>query len=198
VTTSAAAIRPRRRLPAAAFAASACLLAGGLAAAVTLLATDAPDPRATPVAAPAQPSPAGDASRLRTSFGTVSVDYAVRLVGARRPMGLAVPAGHLPVQVGVTVTNLRERPVVVDDGLLSLTPVAGGGMDPGRRTDGRLPGLTAHRFVLRYAVRRDAALPDLVVRDPARDTPLRLALRGQADRLATLDVSTHQFGGPVR
>jgi hypothetical protein len=194
VTSSAAATTLRRRLPASAIAAAGCLLAAALATAFTLAATGTPD---RPAAAP-QPAAGDDGSRLRTSFGVLSVDYAVRLVGSRRPMGLDVPAGHLPVQVAVTVTNLRERPLVVDERLLSMAPVAGGGIDPGRRTDGRLPGLTAHRFVLRYAVRRDAALPDLIVRDPARDAPLRLALQGQADRLSTLNVSTHHFGGPVR
>jgi len=184
-----------------AFAAVACLLTAALAVAITLAANGASNEAAVPArpaAGPAPVSSAADGSRLRTSFGTVSVDYAVRLVGSRRPMGVDVPAGHLPVQVAVTVTNLEERPIVVDDELLSLAPVAGGGMDPGRLADGRLRGLSAHRFVLRYAVARGTALPDLVVRDPARQAPLHLALRGRADGLSTLDVTTHQFGGPVR
>jgi hypothetical protein len=81
--------------------------------------------------------------------------------------------------------------------MFRLTEARRGGIDGGNRADLRVPALSAHRFVLRYAVPEGVALPDLVVRDPAGGATARVSL-GRSDDLATLDVGTHELGDPTR
>jgi hypothetical protein len=191
-TLPAPRLRLRLRLPVALLAAAALAAA---ALAVALAGGDSPLPR--PAAPAPAAAPASGAPRLETSFGSVSVDSVVRLTGSSRPMGVPVGAGELPVQVAVTVTNIGERPLQVPRSMFALDGARRSGIDPGRRTDFRVPGLSAHRFVLRAAVADGVLLPDLVVRDPAGDGKLRVAL-GRTDRLATLNVANHTFGDPAR
>jgi hypothetical protein len=193
MSTLPAAPRLRPRLPLAALLACALALAAG-AVALTAGGDTRPAPR------PAAPGPAATASgapRLETSFGSISVDSVVRLTGSRRPMGVPVGAGELPVQVAVTVTNLGERPLRVPRSMVVLEGARASAIDPGRRTDFRVPALSAHRFVLRSAVADGVLLPDLVVRDPAGDGTLRVAL-GRTDDLVSLNVATHTFGDSAR
>ena len=153
----------------------------------------------TPAPRPAAPAKAPEPSttRLQTSFGAVSVDNVVRLTGSRRPMGVPVRRGELAVQVTATVTNIRDRAFRVPASMFALPGARVGGIDAGSRPDFRVPALSAHRFVLRYAVPDGVALPEFVVRDPAGSAPLRVAL-GRTDDLNTLNVATHDLGGPVR
>ena len=81
--------------------------------------------------------------------------------------------------------------------MLTLEGARATGIDPGRRTDFRVPAMSAHRFVVRSAVADGVLLPDLVVRDPAGDATLRVAL-GRTDDLVSLNVATHTFGDPDR
>jgi hypothetical protein len=184
-----------RRLPSAVLAGAVAVLAAG--AAVVVATGSEPQASRPAPAAPAAGQQVAGGARLQTSFGAVTVDYVNRLVGARRPMGVRVPAGHLAVQVGVTVTNLGRRPFRVDGSVLELERAVGGGIYAGPRAVGRVPALTAQRFVLRHAVPRRDSLPQLVVRDPDGRAPMRVAL-GDVENLDTLNVATHEFGGPVR
>jgi hypothetical protein len=166
--------------------------AGGLALTV---AGETPAPR--PAAQPPAAAPTSGAPRLETSFGSVSVDSVVRLTGSSRPMGLPVAKGEVPVQVAVTVTNIGDRPLQVPRSMFALEGARRSGIDAGSRPDFRVPALSAHRFVLRSAVADGVLLPDLVVRDPAGDGSLRVAL-GRTDDLVSLNVATHTFGDSAR
>jgi hypothetical protein len=195
MSAAAHTVQPRRRMPLAALAAGATVAAAVATGAFALTAGDAERAPAPRAAAP--PAAETGSARLQTSFGAVSVDSVVRLTGSERPMGVRVRRGELPIQVAVTVTNIGERPFRVPRSMLVLEDARHGGIDPGRRTDFRVPALSAHRFILRYAVPAGVLLPDLVVRDPAGDASTRVAL-GRADDLSTLNVATHAFGGPAR
>ena len=185
-----------RRLPATAVAVVA-LAAGGVAA-VLALSGGAADQLPAPAPVSAAPTPQASSSpRLQTTFGAVSVDSIVRLTGSRRPMGVPVREGELPIQVAVTVTNLRDTPYRVPRSLLTLEGARRTGIDPGSRPDFRVPALSAHRFVLRAAVADGVLLPDLVVRDTAGNDALRVAL-GRTDDLTALNVATHTFGDTDR
>ena len=182
-----------RRLPATAVAVGALAAAGGTAA-VLALSGGAADRVAAPAPAAQAPAPQSSASpRLQTTFGAVSVDSVVRLTGSRRPMGVPVGEGELPIQVAVTVTNLRDEAYRVPRSLLMLEGARRTGIDPGNRPDFRVPALSAHRFVLRAAVADGVLLPDLVVREAAGNDALRVAL-GRTDDLTSLNVATHTFG----
>jgi hypothetical protein len=196
--TTAPAAPIRRRMPIAALAGGA-IAAASIGAGVLVLAGEegATTPASAPRAAAPAPAERATSGRLQTSFGAVSVDSVVRLTGSSRPMGVRVREGELPIQVAVTVTNLGERAFRVPASMLALEQARSGGIDPGRRTDFRVPSLSAHRFVLRYAVPDGVVLPELVVRDPAGGAPMRVAL-GRTDDLNTLNVANHHFGGPVR
>ena len=145
---------------------------------------------------PQAPAPAPAAQktglRLPMSFGSVSVDYVGRMIGSNRPMGLRVPRGHLPLQIGVTVVNVTDRPLRVPSDAFSLA-AARGGMSFGSLRGGVVPPRTAHRIVLRYAVPERAMLPPLVVRDPAGGS--RAALLGPTKGLTVVNVAAHSIGG---
>ena len=185
-----------RRLPLGLTAVTAFVAAGAAATALALSGA-ATDGDARPAAKAPAPSADTGGLRLQTSFGSVSVDYVSRMVGSSRPMGLRVPAGRVPVQVGVTVINVKDHPIRLDERSFRFTEPTPGYVDFGRFTDGTIPAFTAHRVVLRSAVADDAALPNLLVRD-ARTSSKQVAIGGRPDELSTLDVSTHHFGGPKR
>ena len=134
--------------------------------------------------------------RIRTSFGSMSVDYAYRLTGSSKPMGVSARDGRIPLQVGVTLTNMSKRPLPVGPGLFRLPDGAG------RVVVGRLPGnavepLSQHRVTLRYAAPAGAQLAPLEVRDPAGGAPLRVEL-GASRELYELDVRTHRPTPPSK
>ena len=187
-------VAPRPRLPLKRAAVTACVAA--VAAGASVVAVSAMDDAAAPSAAPSQ-IVQGSGARLATSFGSVSVDYVFRLIGADNPMGLTPPAGTVPIQVGVTVINTTDKPVPLTK-LFATSPVAAETLfEPGSRTDGMLPARSAHRVLLRYSVRDGVALPQLLVRDPAAAQPARVELGKNADELKTLNVGTHKFEGGV-
>ena len=186
-----------RRMPLGLVAATALIAAGASTTAVLIADAGAPDARPA-AAAPAPAAADTGGLRLKTSYGSVSVDYVARMVGSSRPMGLRVPEGRVPVQIGVTVLNTKDRPLQLDTNSFRFAKATPGYVDFGRFTDGKLPAYTAHRVVLRSSVVDDTALPNLLVRDPSRTSPMQVALGGRPDELSTLDVSTHHFGGPKR
>ena len=141
---------------------------------------------------PAAPGVVGLHQRVITSFGTMSVDYVVKVVGAPNPMGLSDAPGQLPIQVGVTLTNLAKRPLRYSPRMFEMPKIATGGVDAGRLERGRMPSLSQHRFTLRYSVADAASLPRLVFHDPGRRAPVVVEL-GSSRHLGTLDVLSHHF-----
>jgi hypothetical protein len=143
-------------------------------------------------AAPAPAAGGPDAQvgqRIKTSFGTMSVDYVYRLTGADRPMGVAPRRGEIPVQIGVSVMNLGRKPLAVDPSMMQLRD-GRGSLVVGRLRGNRLEPLSQHRFTLRYAVPARAQLPLLEIRDPAGGRPTTVGLGARKD-LFELDVRTH-------
>ena len=170
-------------------------LAGAVIGLVSLLSTK---PSSAP--APTNPGVAHLHEHVTTSFGAMSVDYVVRLVGAPNPMGISDAPGNLPVQIAVTLTNLQKRPLRVTPQMFEMPVIASsGGVDAGaQRTDGTNPTsymlkpLSAHRFQLRYAVPDAATLPHLKFHDPGARRPVVIAL-GSSKGLGTLNVFDHNF-----
>lgn len=169
-------------------------LAGAIIGLVSLLST-----RTSSAPAPTNPGVAHLHEHVTTTFGAMSVDYVVRLVGARNPMGVSDAPGNLPVQIAVTLTNLQKRPLRVTPQMFEMPVIAQGGVDAGaQRTDGSNPTsykiapLSAHRFQLRYAVPDAATLPRLKFHDPGARRPVVIAL-GSSKGLGTLNVLDHNF-----
>src|SRR3954470_16551323 len=169
-------------------------LAGAVIGLVSLLST-----QTSSAPAPANPGVARLGEHLTTSFGAMSVDNVVRLVGAPNPMGISDAPGQLPVQIAVTMTNLQKRPLRVTPQMFELPAIASGGVDSGAsRGDGRSPSsgvvasLSAHRFQLRYAVPDAATLPRMKFHDPGARRPVVIAL-GSSKGLGTLNVVDHHF-----
>jgi hypothetical protein len=160
-------------------------LAGAILSAVALL-----DRPAAPSAA--HEAPARGGQRVATSFGSMSIDYVARLVGDRRPMGVRVGPGEIPIQVGVTLTNVEGRSLRWSPSMLRLPGAARGAVDAGRLPGGAVRARSAHRFVVRAAVPDTAALPSLRFRDPARAAAVVVGLGTQAG-MARLDVTSHDF-----
>jgi hypothetical protein len=177
------------------------LLAGVLAAAavggvlgVTALVSDDPAPAPAPPSdlVPTGPGPQVGKS-IRTSFGTLSVDYVVRLIGTSNPMGLKVEPGQVPLQIGVTITNLDERrSVKIDAAAFRLPGASNGIVDVGRLSGNRVASLRSHRFTLRYSAPAGPTLPTLNISDPGRRTPVAVPLGSMKD-LVDLDVVTHRY-----
>src|SRR3954471_23115767 len=130
-TTSVPALpAPRRRPLGRALVAAAW--AGALAGAVIGLVSLLSD-KTSSAPAPTNPGIARIGDHITTSFGTMSVDYVVRLVGAPNPMGISDAAGQLPVQIAVTMTNLQKRPLKVTPQMFELPTIASNGaVDSGR------------------------------------------------------------------
>ncbi|HEY3018795.1 MAG TPA: hypothetical protein VGJ32_01315 [Solirubrobacteraceae bacterium] len=145
-----------------------------------------------PTRGPAAPGIAKLHQRVTTSFGTMSVDYVVKLVGAPNPMGLSDAPGQLPIQVGVTLTNLDKRPLRFTPRMFEMPRIATGGVDVGRLEGGRMPSLSQHRFTLRYSIADAASLPRLKFHDPGRAAPVLVEL-GSSRGLGTLNVLNHHF-----
>ena len=97
---------------------------------------------------PAAPGVVGLHQRVITSFGTMSVDYVVKVVGAPNPMGLSDAPGQLPIQVGVTLTNLAKRPLRYSPRMFEMPKIATGGVDVGRLEGG---GRALHQRGLSHA-----------------------------------------------
>jgi hypothetical protein len=172
----------------------AAAAAGGVLAVVALATHDAAGPASPAAPAARQPGPkVGD--RLETSFGSLSVDYVVRLVGTDTPMGVRVGAREIPVQIGVTMTNLEHRSVRITPQAFRLPGAGQSIVDVGRLPGDRLEALRAHRWTLRYAAPAGAALPALQITDPGRPSPVAVAL-GSPKGLVELDVTTHRFSKP--
>jgi hypothetical protein len=187
---------PRRRPLGRALVAAAWVgaLAGAVLGLVSLLST-----KTSSAPAPTNPGVARIGDHITTSFGTMSVDYVVRLVGAKNPMGVSDAAGQLPVQIAVTLTNLQKRPLHVTPRMFELPAIASGEAEFGAmRGDGTSPSsgsiasLTAHRVQLRYAVPDAATLPRLKFHDPGARRPVVIAL-GSSKGLGTLNVVDHHF-----
>src|SRR3954454_24063423 len=196
-TTSVPALpAPRRRPLGRALVAAtwAGALAGAVIGLVSLLSTST-----SSAPAPTNPGVAHLGQHITTSFGAMSVDYVVRLTGARNPMGVPDAPGQLPVQIAVTLTNLQKRPLRVTPQMFELPAIASGGVDAGaQRIDGsnptsfKLAPLSAHRFQLRYAVPDAATLPRMKFHDPGARRPVVIAL-GASKGLGTLNVLDHNF-----
>jgi hypothetical protein len=152
-----------------------------------------------PPAAPEQLAAAkAGGQRVATSFGSMSVDYVVRLTGDRVPMGVRVGRGELPIQVGVTLVNVSERPLRFDPAMLRLPGAARGAVDVGRLPGGAVEPRGAHRFVLRYAVPNTATLPTLRFRDPGRRAAVGIPL-GRRAAMGLLNVASHDFSArPIK
>jgi hypothetical protein len=164
-------------------------LAGAGLIASDLVARDAAPPAPAPVAAAPQGADAQLGQRIRTSFGSMSVDYVYRMVGSKTPMGVRTRGAEIPLQVGVSVINLSKKPLPVDRSLLTLRD-GRGRLVTGRLPGGRIGPLRQHRLTLRYAVPAGAQLPLLEIRDPAGGEPTTVAL-GPTKGLYELDVRTH-------
>jgi hypothetical protein len=163
---------------------------GALAGAVLGIASIADrGPRARSAAAPGI---VHIGQHVTTSFGTMSVDYVVEVVGAPNPMGLSDAPGQLPIQVGVTLTNLGRHALRYTPRMFELPRIASGGVDAGRLEGGRMPPFSAHRFSLRYSVPDAATLPRVRFHDPGRRAPIVIEL-GSSKGLGTLNVLNHHF-----
>jgi hypothetical protein len=158
--------------------------AGAVLSAVALLDRPAP-------AAQLEQADAGG-KRIATSFGSMSVDYVVRLTGDRAPMGVEVGAGEIPIQVGVTFLNVEDRPLRFSPSMLRLPGAARGAVDVGRLPGGAVRARGAHRFVLRYAIPDAARLPALRFRDPSGAQTVSVPL-GRRAGLGRLNVASHDF-----
>ena len=181
---------PGRRLSALVAVVWAAAVAGAVLGVVALVTDDGTPPIERAVsAAPAAPK-VGD--RVETSFGTMSVDYVARMIGGSAPMGVRTERGEIPIQVGVTLTNLERTPLRYRPSLFEVKGGRNGAIAPGRLVDGAVQPLSAHRFTLRYAVPGTGLLPPLVFRDPGNDAPVNVPL-GRLVDLGTVNVADHQF-----
>jgi hypothetical protein len=177
---------------------------GAIAGGVIALAS-VPDDRAPASGASAAPAasagsatgPAEIGRRIPTSFGSMSVDSAARLVGPRSRAGLALGRGDLPLQVGMTFINTSERPIRWSGSLVRLVGASGvpairpGGGDTGTIA---LRPRTARRLILRFAVPAGGAeLPRLELREPGASARTSVSL-GSVSSLPAFDHVTHSTG----
>jgi hypothetical protein len=168
-------------------------LAGAVLSMIALAHRPAPASPGDQIVAAQRPSaPGAVGQRLTTSFGSMSVDYVVRLVGDRKPMGVTVGRGEMAIQLGVTLTNVERRALRFSPTMFQLPGAARGAVDVGRLPGDAVPARRAHRFVVRYAVPATAALGSLRFRDPGRAAPVVVPL-GRRDAMGRLDVTTHDF-----
>jgi len=165
--------------------------AGALLGAVSLVTDDSPS-RPGASASASKAKALGLSDRVATSFGSMSVDYAVRLSGGERPMGVQAGRGEIPIQVGVTVTNLQRRPLAITPEMFTLPGASRGHIAAGALDGGKVKALSAHRILLRYAVPDAATLPRVRFRDPDGRPAIAVAL-GRRDELGQLNATTHEF-----
>jgi hypothetical protein len=193
--------RPLRRRPS--LLALALAGAGAVAGATMLLGstteTRQPSvPLVSPTVGSSGPAEVGD--RVTTAFGSMSLDAAMRLVGPTGT-GLTLQRGEIPLQVSVTFVNTSKRPVADAPSLLRLVPAAGGpAIEPGAGDLATAPldARSAKRYVLRYAIPAQGALPQLQFSDRGERTTFSLGDRGS---LPGFDHGRHSpgpDGGPYR
>ena len=186
--------RPLRRRPS--LLALALAGAGAVAGATMLLGstteTRQPSvPLVNPTVGASGSAEVGD--RVTTGFGSMSLDAAVRLTGPTGT-GLTLRRGEIPLQVSVTFVNTSTRPLGDAPSLLRLVPAGGGpAIDPGAGDLATAPldARTAKRYVLRYAVPAQGALPRLQFSDRGERTTFSL---GDRRSLPGFDHGRHSPG----
>ena len=188
-----------RRIIALLAAVWAAAVAGAAIGVATLTGDDAAAPPAERAATPARQAatPPDGAHRLgdriRTSFGVASVGGVVNVTGPAYAMGLDLRPGDRVFQAQLTLVNMDRDAVVYDPALVTLTPrdaVGAVAIATGSARGGRIEGLSAHRYAVRFALAPGAELPRLRLRDPAGGDAALVAL-GSARGLETLDLAKH-------
>src|SRR4051794_3613415 len=195
ITASAAlggrAPRAARSLTVAAVWSSA--LAGALIGVSALSGSDAPAPIARHVGEQFNAPRLG--GRVVTSFGSLSVSSVEGLVGPTRAMHLdSVPRGMRPIQLNLTINNLRQRSLAYEAGWFRLTGTRGSYPVQWTTRVGTLAPLSTRGVLLRASVPVGERLPRLEFRAPAGRAPVRIDL-GSARHLQTFNPATHQHGG---
>jgi hypothetical protein len=133
--------------------------------------------------------------RVVTSFGSFSVSSVEALLGPPRAMHLdSVPRGMRPIQLNLTINNIRQRSLAYDDGWFRVTGARGSYPVAWNSRVGTMAPLSTHGVLLRLLVPVGDRLPRLEFRDPARRAPVRIDL-GSARNLQTFNPATHQHGG---
>jgi hypothetical protein len=169
-------------------------LAGALIGVPALSGNDAPAPIAQHVGEQFNAPRIG--GRVITSFGSFSVSSVEALVGPTRAMHLgAAPRGTRPVQLNLTINNIRQRSLAYDAGWFRLTGARGSHPVEWSSHGGTMAPLTTRGVLLRAFVPVGARLPRLEFRDPAAGRALVRIDLGSATRLQTFNPATHQHGG---
>jgi hypothetical protein len=133
--------------------------------------------------------------RVPTSFGSLTVSSVQRLVGPARAMHLdSVPRGMRPIQLNLTINNLRQRSLAYGAGWFRLTGARGSYPVGWNSRMGTMAPLSTRGVLLRVSVPVGDRLPQLEFRDPAGRAPVRIDL-GSAQGLQTFNPATHQHGG---
>jgi hypothetical protein len=133
--------------------------------------------------------------RVPTSFGSFSVSAVNTLLGPARAMHLhSVPRGMRPIQLRLTINNIRQRSLAFDAGWFRVTGARGSHPVAWSSHVGTMGPLTAHGVLLRVLVPVGDRLPRLEYRDPTGRAPLQIDL-GSARNLQTFNPATHQHGG---
>ena len=188
-----------RRTAALLAAVWAAAIAGAVIGVTALTGDDAvapPPDRSTASAREATPPPGGAyglGDRIRTSFGVASVGSVVRVTGPGYAMGLELRPGDRVFQAQLTLVNMNRGPVVYDPGLVTAAPRKDVGafvIATGSARGGRIDGLSAHRYAVRFALAPGAELPRLRLGDPAGGKAALVAL-GSTRGLETLDLAEH-------
>jgi hypothetical protein len=170
-------------------------LAGGVLGVTTLTGHETSAPAPTPhVGEQFNANRVG--GRVATSFGSLTVSAIEGLAGPARAMHLqSVPRGMQPIQLNITINNLRQRSLTFNAGWFKLV---GTGRSYPIGWTSRVTAVTpvsARQVLLRVAVPAGDRLPSLQFRDPAGRAPVRIDL-GTTKHIQTFNPYTHQhFGG---
>ena len=166
-------------------------LAGALIGVSALSGSDAPAPIAQHVGKQSNAPAVG--GRVATSFGSFNVSSVEALVGPTRAMHLdSVPRGMRPIQINLTINNIRRRSLAYDAGWFRLTGARGSYPVGWSSRVGTMAPLSTRGVLLR-AVVPVGDLPRLEYRDPAGRSPVRIDL--SVTNLPKFNPATHQHGG---
>jgi hypothetical protein len=131
--------------------------------------------------------------RVATSYGSLTVKSVEALVGPTSAMHLErVPRGMRPIQLNLSVNNIRQRSLAYDAGWFRLTGARGSYPVGWSSRVGTVAPLSTRGVLLR-AVVPQGALPRLEYRDPSGSAPVRIDL--SVSNLPKFNPATHQHGG---
>jgi hypothetical protein len=170
-------------------------LAGGVLGVTALSGRDAPAPVPVPRHGGEQFNAPRLGGRVPTSFGSLTVSSVETLLGPARAMHLdKVPAGMHPIQLNLTINNIRQRSLAYGAGWFRLTGTRGSQPVGWSSHVGTMAPLSTKGLLLRVSVPVGDRLPQLEFRDPDGRAPVLIDL-GSGKNLQTFNPATHQHGG---